>query len=142
MSSIRHVITTSATAEQAYAALTSHAGVTAWWAKDADIGQGVGSTHVLRFAKGDGTVTMNFEVEALTPGANVLWRCTANANPVWVGTTLRWQLRPSPSGCEIAFEHAGFVEHASPPYQMTVDGWEHFAASLKRYLDEGEGQPW
>ncbi len=141
MSDIRHQITTNASTDAAFAALTSLTGLSGWWSRDCDIGQGVGAEHELRFQKDDRMVAMRFRVEALEPGARVRWRCIENGNPAWPGTTLEWQLVPTDEGSTILFEHRDFAAPSGPAYEMTVGGWTHFVASLRAFLDTGAGQP-
>jgi len=142
MTTIRHELDLSSTPAAIYAALTTPAGIQAWWSRDSTIGSGPGAEHELRFRKGDRTVVMRFRVETSERDRLVAWTCTANGNPVWKDTTLRWEIAPSAKGARLVFEHAGFSEGASPPYQMTVDGWNHFMASLAGYLERGTGEPW
>lgn len=138
---IEHQIEVAAAPAAVLAALTTADGLRAWWARDCDIGDGVGATHELRFDKGANLVTMSFEVTAAGPD-RVAWTCTANSNPIWPGTTLTWIIAPRDGGSAVSFEHAGFAEAGSPPYEMTAAGWQHFMGSLKSYLDGGDGRPW
>lgn len=142
MTDIRHEITTKSSTNDVFTALTSAEGLRGWWSRDSDIGQGVGAEHELRFAKEDRNVAMRFRVEALEPGTLVRWQCTDNGNPIWVGTTLEWRVRPTTEGSTVVFEHRGFSQADGPPYAMTVEGWKHFTSSLQRYLDTGAGEPW
>lgn len=132
MPSITTTIETPATRDRMVQALTS--GLSGWWAKDMDSADG---THTMRFVKGDRQVQMVFRVDEVTPD-RVRWTCTDNGNPVWPGTTLTWALRDG----AIEFEHAGFGEDQSPPFQMTVEGWKHFHSSLASWLESGSGEPW
>lgn len=115
------------------AALADSAGIQSWWSRDAEVGD---TRAELRFVKGDRTVTMHFDVDRVTD-EEVRWTCTANGNPVWVGTTLTWRFGDG----RLALEHAGFGEDQSPPFVMTRDGWPHFMSSLESVLAGGEGQP-
>jgi uncharacterized protein YndB with AHSA1/START domain len=141
MNDIHHEITSQASTNAAYAALTTPEGLRGWWARDCDISEGVGAEHELRFAKDDRLVAMRFRVEALEPDRLVRWSCVENGNPAWVGSTLEWRLEAGTAGSTIRFEHGGFAA-GGPPYEMTVQGWTHFTASLQRLLDTGTGEPW
>lgn len=142
MTTIRHEMSLAATPDQVLAAVTTREGVVGWWAKDADVGVGVGATHELRFAKDGRTVVMRFEVTEISP-ERVVWRCADNGNPVWPGTTLTFSAQAASAGAtEFRFAHAGFAEDSSPPYAMTVDGWSHFMASLRQFVETGTGMPW
>lgn len=132
MHSIKTTIPTPAGSDRMIEALTS--GLRGWWAQDMDSADGC---HTMRFVKGDRQVEMVFRVDEVAD-TRVRWTCTANGNPVWPGTTLTWTHIDG----AIEFEHAGFGEDQSPPFQMTVDGWKHFHASLASWLETGAGQPW
>lgn len=134
MPALTHTFATSTTPERFLAALHTAEGLNGWWAKDGDIGE---TGHTLRFNKGGNVVSMVFRVDEAT-GDRVRWTCTDNANPVWPGTTLTWTRAEG----GIEFEHAGFAEDKSPPFQMTADGWQHVHNSLAAYLSTGVGQPW
>jgi uncharacterized protein YndB with AHSA1/START domain len=142
MVSINHSLEVSCSPDAAFEALTTKEGIHSWWSKDADMGEGVGSKHELRFDKEGNQVKMGFVVDALSTGEHVRWSCTANANAAWLGTTLDWRLRPNGDGTVIEFAHDGFTDDKNQGFEMTADGWKHFASSLKSYLSGGDGQPW
>ena len=141
MTTMTHHLNLAAPIDRVRAALTTPEGIAGWWAKDSDVGTGIGARHELRFDKEGRTVTMAFEVTELSDDA-VAWRCTDNDNPVWPGTTLRWSLTTAGDRTRVVFEHAGFAEDTSPPYAMTAEGWKHFMASFETYVETGAGQPW
>ena len=142
MSTISQTIRTSSTPSAAFAALTTPTGIRGWWSRDSDVGEGQGANIVMRFDKDGRQVTMEFRIDAAEPDSRVQWTCTANGDPLWPGTTLTWTIAENDGGCTIEFAHAGFSESESPPYAMTVGGWQHFCGSLRAYLDDGAGQPW
>ncbi|MEM6995654.1 MAG: SRPBCC domain-containing protein [Myxococcota bacterium] len=141
MTTIQHDLVLATTPQALFAALTTPEGIRGWWAKDSDVGDGVGASHELRFVKDDRTVAMGFEVTEASPN-RVVWRCTENGNPIWPGTTLTWAFEADGEKTALTFKHEGFAESASPPYAMTVDGWKHFMASLAAYAQTGTGEPW
>src|SRR5262249_47750309 len=106
-----------------------------------EIREGVGAPQELRFEKEGRRVEMKFRVEALEPGRRVAWVCTANDNPAWLDTWLTWEIEPTASGSVLRFRHEGFTQ-GGPLYDRTVQGWEHFVASLKAYVESGRGAPW
>lgn len=137
MTAIVHHIAAPTSPDAFLAAVHSPEGIAAWWSLDSDVDPRVGGTHVLRFTKGDRVVAMTFEVAEAGPD-RVQWRCLDNANPVWPGTTLGFERTEE----GVTLRHDGFAEDQSPPYQMTVEGWQHFAGSLGRHLRGEGGQPW
>src|SRR5262245_39965667 len=110
MTTIRHELEVTRSPEDVYRALTTPSGLQGWWSRDCTCGDGSAGEHEMRFRKGGRTVVMRFRVDALDPGRLVAWRCVQNDNPVWPGTTLRWELAATPRGTKIAFTHAGFAE--------------------------------
>jgi uncharacterized protein YndB with AHSA1/START domain len=142
MTTIAHELNVRATTTAAFEALSTPAGIRGWWSKDSDISEAVEGEHEMRFDKGGNTVLMKFRVDALDVGELVRWTCTENGNPVWKGTTLTWKISAANDGCRVAFAHEGFAEDQSPPYKMTVQGWNHIVNSLRSYLEGGQGQPW
>jgi uncharacterized protein YndB with AHSA1/START domain len=141
MSDIVHDLKLACSPAEAYAAVATDRGIKGWWSKNSDIASGVGETHTLRFQKDDRAVTMKFRIDALEEGRRVAWTCTENDNPVWPTTRLRFDIEPDGDGTRLRFQHTGFKEGTSPPYKMTVDGWPHFMASLKAYVETGKGMP-
>ena len=140
MPAITHRLDIAAPLATVRAAVATPDGIRGWWCRDSDCTDRVGGTHELRFVKGDHRVVMRFRVDRLADD-EVQWTCTENGNPVWPGTTLRWRFVPSGDGVVVELEHGGFAEDQSPPFQMTVQGWPHFCASLKAYAETGQGMP-
>lgn len=131
-----------ATVDAMHDAVTTPEGLRGWWSKDCDIGAGPGEENVLRFDKGGQKITMRFRIDKQDP-AEVAWTCIDNGNPAWIGTTLRFEITPDGDGASVAIRHEGFeVPDDHPAFKMTAQGWEHFAGSLGRFVESGEGQPW
>lgn len=141
MSNFEHPTQIDANPAAVRAALVTASGIQGWWAQDSDVSEAIGGRHELRFQKGENTVVMGFTVDTLDDD-RISWTCTDNGNPVWVDTTLEWRLTPVGGGTRVDFAHRGLTMVGSPPYQMTVDTWPAFCASLKAYVETGTGQPW
>lgn len=142
MDPIKHELNVKASPEEAYAAFATQKGIQAWWCADSDVGESAGASCTLRFRKPDmaGPVMMQFKVEALEPDKRVVWACTTNDNPAWVGTKLNWQLSANGSGSIVGFSHDGWRQDGQL-YDDTVEGWKYFIASLQSYLDGGPATP-
>ena len=141
MDPIKHTLDLDASPETAYRAVATPEGIRGWWCKDCDVTPEVGGTHELRFVKDGNPVTMKFRVDALDDGERVVWSCTDNANPIWVGSKLTWEVTARDGGSRIAFTHDGLTG-GGPPYEMTAQGWKHFMGSLTAYASTGSGEPW
>jgi hypothetical protein len=80
------------------------------------------------------------ETEAVEPSRRVVWACTANDNPAWIGTKLTWEVAPDRGGSTVRFTHDGW-QQGGPLYDATVEGWQMFINSLQAYLDGGKATP-
>jgi uncharacterized protein YndB with AHSA1/START domain len=142
MEPIKHELEAKAGPAAAYAALATEKGIRDWWCADSDVGDRVGASSTLRFNKSDmpAPVVMQFKVEALEPDKKVVWACTANDNPAWVGTKLTWEVAPNGKGSAVSITHDGWKQ-GGPMYDQTVEGWKFFIGSLQSYLDGRAATP-
>ena len=56
-----------------------------------------------------------------------------------IGTTLTWTIKGTGDEVVVALDHAGWKDEGPEPVKQ---GWKHFLASMKSYLETGTGQPW
>lgn len=128
-----------------YHALTTPAGLRAWWTPDCDVSTHPGGRSTFRF----GQTCKVMRIDALTPNSEVRWTCVGHQMQLpgfsrtdeWVGTSIVFRIQPaSPSASVLHFEHVGLVPHFEC-YTICRDGWDHFLASLLRYLETGTGTP-
>jgi uncharacterized protein YndB with AHSA1/START domain len=134
LDTIKHDLTVKADAQKSFDAVGTEAGTKAWWAKNSDVGETVGSNVELRFTKPDMSATMTFDVTSLEPGRLVEWTCKQNTNPIWPGSKLSWRVEAAGIGSIVHFTHEGLSD-GGPPYDMTVQGWQFFMGSLEAYLN-------
>ena len=139
MSAIRDEVGIQAPRAKVYAALTEQEGYRGWWNKVAEVGDSVGDEAKLLFVKDGQPVSMRFRIDELSAGERVRWTCIAHDMESWVDTTLSFSIREAAGGSLVAFEHAGWK--GDPP-EPVAQGWKHFLASLKAYVETGTGQPW
>ena len=142
MDPIKHKLHVKAGPADAYAAFATEKGIKDWWCSDSTVGERTGAPSRLRFDKPDmaSPVVMQFETQTLEPGKRVVWACTANDNPAWVGTKLTWEVSPNAGGSAVSLTHDGWTQ-GGPLYDATVEGWPFFVASLQAYLDGSKGTP-
>jgi uncharacterized protein YndB with AHSA1/START domain len=139
MPSINDSIRISAPLEKAMHALTTEAGYRGWWSKNCTVPEGAGGEANLTFDKQGTIVKMKYRIDTIDPKGRVKWTCIGHDQPSWVGTTLNWSVAPSADGVEVKLEHAGWKDAAPEP---VMQGWKHFLASMKSYLERGRGEPW
>ncbi len=141
---ITHHLKVKASAETIYHAVATQKGISGWWSKDCAVGEAEGEPSLLKFDKQGKIVEMGFKTLELLPNKKVVWECTENANPAWIGTKIITEITESKDGCEVVFSHSDFDEKwkGQPPFEMTKEGWSHFVNSLVDYCEGREGQPW
>lgn len=141
---INHNLRIKSSPENIYKALSSKEGISGWWSKDCEVGEEEGSKSSLRFDKQGTIVEMGFETKSLMPNQKVIWKCTENANPAWLGTEIITVISTHEGYCSVAFSHAKFDEKwaGQDPFELTKGGWEHFVKSLVSYCETGGGEPW
>ena len=141
---ITHNLAIKASPEAVYQAVATEKGITGWWSKDCQVGEEEGEKSQLKFVKEGNTVEMGFQTDTLEPNRRVVWECTDNANPAWIGTKIITEISKTDEGSQVLFSHAGFDDKwkGQEPFEMTKGGWQHFVGSLVSYCEKGEGQPW
>lgn len=133
-----------APADKVYEALSTESGIKGWWSKDCRVGEKEGEKTLLKFNKGGNIVGMSFETQKLKPRKRVVWECTENVNPAWMGTRLSTKISETSDGVKVEFVHEGFSEKwvGLEAFESTRQGWEHFMNSLVNYCEKGQGDPW
>ncbi len=141
---ITHKLTINASPETVYNAVATKTGISGWWSKDCTVGETEGADSILNFDKQGTIVTMDFQTKTLLPNKKVVWACTKNGNPIWIGTQIVTEITPTDTGSSVVFSHANFDDkHAGQEgFEMTKMGWEHFVKSLVSYCENGNGEPW
>ncbi|MEO7495966.1 MAG: SRPBCC domain-containing protein [Massilia sp.] len=146
MTHYQHSINIAASPAAVYAALTTLDGLQGWWSQDSDGSSAVGDTLHFRF----GACSKDMLVERLDAGREVRWRCTraviiaesVSKPDEWVGTEPVFRLSADgQGGTRLDFEHLGLAPTLQC-FNLCVKGWEHFLASLKQYVETGEGTPY
>ena len=107
---ITHNLKIKASAQQVYEAVSTVKGINGWWSKDAKVGTQVGTGSLLRFNKQGTIVEMGFKTKNLAPYKTVIWECTENANPAWIGTMVETHITEEGDGCTVVFSHSNFDE--------------------------------
>lgn len=140
MLSIAHEFSTLASANAAFSAIATQAGIAAWWTRTSTVGEAPGQSTELTFDKGDRVAVMNFTTEAVETGRLLRWKGGENANPIWPGTTLTWSIEDLGECRQVRFVHDGFAT-GGPAFAATVDGWREFLVSLQSHLAGKGGSP-
>lgn len=139
MSDIVQELMIEATPERVFQALTRPDGITQWWANHVIAEPKVDTIVEIRFDNGE---VMKMEIIDLEVGKKVYWKVKL-APHNWEGSTITWDLTPTPKGTKLLFGHHDLVAGKSG-YSIddTRAGWEYFLESLKSYLERGKGTPY
>jgi hypothetical protein len=78
-------------------------------------------------------------VAELEPDRLVRWE-VVDGPPEWLGTTIRWDLRPDGEWTIVLFRHEGWREPVEFMHHCSTK-WATFLMSLKQLVETGEGAP-
>jgi Activator of Hsp90 ATPase homolog 1-like protein len=126
----------SSSLNDAYNALTTLEGLSAWWTTDTQGESKVGS--VLRFRFGSGGFDM--KVLELHPAKRVLWQ-VVDGPEEWLGTTIGFDLEQRGDWTIVFFKHAGWKQPVEFMHHCSTK-WAVFLLSLKSLLETRKGGPW
>ena len=126
----------SSSLNDAYNALTTLEGLSAWWTTDTQGESKVGS--VLRFRFGSGGFDM--KVLELHPAKRVLWQ-VVDGPEEWIGTKVSWDLKQDGDYTIVLFKHEGWKEPVEFMHHCSTK-WAVFLLSLKSLLETRKGGPW
>ena len=137
MSEILHQLTVSASPTAVFDALTTPAGLAAWWTTDVQAEPREGSTAEFGFRKH--AVFFKMQVELLAPGERVVWRCV-DGHPEWVDTVVTFTLTPTTDRTQLNLAHTGWASNEGILAKCSFD-WARYLLSLMDYLETGVGRP-
>jgi uncharacterized protein YndB with AHSA1/START domain len=127
-----------ASVDDVFDALTTLHALGAWWTPVEGSGLAGGE---LTFTFGPGSTAV-MRVDAAERGVGVVWTNIACMMDDWVGTSIHFDLKATPSGgTELKFRHAGLTPKLEC-YNDCKSGWDHFIpTSLRDYVESGTGHP-
>jgi uncharacterized protein YndB with AHSA1/START domain len=137
MADILHDLVIAAPPAAVFRALSTPAGLDAWWTLDSE-GEGrPGSEWRFGFGPGfqwRGRVT-GFRADSL-----MAWRIT-EADADWTGTTVALELAPSGGGTQIHFAHTGWAA-ANAHFRTSSYCWAMYLRILRRVAEGGPAVPY
>ena len=141
---IQTKIKVQAPVDKVFKACSSQNGIQGWWCQNSSVAENLSGISKLTFNKQGTLVNMEFRTDALENGKRVMWTCTNNDNPSWIGTSLNFNFETEGEITLINFSHSGFdTNSANDEMQKTIsDTWVFFMNSLKSFCEKGKGQPW
>ena len=139
MPDIVHTIEINASLQRVYDALTSTEGIRRWWTRDASIETQTGGFGEFGFS--ERTVVTAIRVDELRSAFHVGWTTiSSNAPGGWNNPSIAFDLQSEGNVTVLEFAHCGFNEIIEG-YTRVGEGWSHYLASLKQYLETGAGTP-
>lgn len=138
MAGMLHAIEIEAPPLKVYRALTTAAGLRAWWTGDVQAQARAGT--VARFGFGGGATVFRMRIVKLVPGKRVEWRCLGDEKD-WKGTRLRFKLRKRKGGgTELRFSHTGWRSEKGW-FRSCNTTWGALMFYLKGYVETGKKRP-
>jgi uncharacterized protein YndB with AHSA1/START domain len=124
----------------AFEALATRDGVAGWWTEDTTGDGSEGGTLKVRFTSGEAEIgAMTVKVVDIRPDALVLWEVVDGPED-WIGTRIRFELKPEDGQCIVLFRHEGWAERVEFMHHCSTK-WAVFLMSLKALVETGTGLP-
>ena len=137
MKTIIHTVRIHVPPEAIYRALTTEAGVTAWWSTRATLHPGQGEVIEFTFV---GDFNPHMKQTRLTESELVEWRCIAGHSN-WQDNTFTFALRKIEGDTSLRFVQEYAHELDDDTYGTYNFNWGYYLNSLKRLCEEGAGTP-
>src|SRR5436305_1007560 len=137
MANIVHQLEVHAPAAKVREAVTTEAGLGAFWTDQVRAEPSVGSKAWFGFGP-NAEISFTFEVTAIADD-RVEWTCLDGPDE-WVGTTVRWQLTPTDHGTTVRFEHRDWRTADGELGQCSYT-WAQILNRLSSYVADGTADP-
>jgi uncharacterized protein YndB with AHSA1/START domain len=136
MPNIRHLIAINASAGTVYSAVTTRAGLAAWWTNDVEDKSASGDALRLHFGPG---YFKDLQSKQTLANQRAVWK-VVDGDPQWLKTELVFDIRHDAKGTRLFFEHNGWKDYTDLFSQCSYD-WSVYLRSLKSYCETGMGKP-
>lgn len=140
MADILHRVGIKSSVDEVYKAVSTRAGLAAWWTTNTLGESQVGEMLKFRFVT-DGRDIGGFEMKVLQlqPAKQVLWQVVDGPED-WIGTKISFALKQEGDYAIILFEHRGWKEPNEHMHHCSTK-WATFLMSLKSLVETGQGAP-
>ncbi|HZQ37331.1 MAG TPA: SRPBCC domain-containing protein [Dehalococcoidia bacterium] len=133
---ILHSVPIKTTPEHLFEAITTEAGLAAWWTPDTSAEPRVGGLNTFGFGPG---LSATFRVDVLEPQRHVAWSAMKTP-PIWEGTGISFSIAPGDGAVALRFSHTGYAND-EPSFGLYNYLWAQYIRSLKLLLETGTGEP-
>ena len=138
MADILHEVVIEKQPKDVYKALTESDAIKHWWTTHAKAEPKENS--MAEFGFYDGSMIFKFNIDELDAGKKVYWSVVDGGPPDWAGTRVTWDLSQDEKGTKVLLGHRGY-QTTEGSFASVSYNWAYFLASLKSYLETGEGTP-
>ncbi len=142
MVDILHRIGIKSSMAEVYTALTTQAGLAAWWTGNTQ-GEATstqGGAISFRFSAGGVEIGgFDMKVLELAPARQVLWQ-VVDGPAEWIGTRIAFDLKQSGDHAIVLFKHSGWKEPVEFMHHCSTK-WAVYLLSLKALVETGTGTP-
>ena len=130
----------SSSLDDAYKALTTREGLSAWWTNNTQGENKVGGVIRFRFSA-DGSELGFFDMKVLElhPATRVLWQ-VVDGPKGWIGTKVSFELKQDGDFTIVLFKHQDWKEPVEFMHHCSTK-WATYLMSLKSLLETGKGAP-
>ncbi len=137
MVDILHMVEIFESTDKVFDAITQEKGIQSWWSEDTQAEPKQGADVVVGFH--NKAMVFNFNITEFKENEKVVW-VVKSGPPDWDNTTISWTIMQDEDKTILNFSHTGFasLEGGFPSYNFN---WGLFLASLKSYVERGEGMP-
>jgi uncharacterized protein YndB with AHSA1/START domain len=136
MPDILHRVELKASPAATFRAIATIEGLAQWWTNDTKGHSEVDCNIAFRFGGRGGFDMRVLEIE---PEKRVLWQ-VVNGPREWIGTKVRFDLRPNGDATAVLFRHEGWKEPIEFMHHCSTK-WAMFLMSLKALIETGKGAP-
>ena len=123
--------------ERVFAAISSSAGLDAWWTLTSACEPAPGATYALGF----GPEYQWVAIASVFDPSRAFELTMTTSDDDWRGSRVRFDLSPTPLGTSVRFTHAGWPE-AHAHYRTSAHCWALYLRLLRRYVETGHVVPY
>jgi len=134
---LHHSVPIAAAPPTVYAALATQSGMQGWWTRDTVMDARAGGAAQFGFDRRG--MVFRMTILDLSPGRSLRMRC-AGEQPEWAGTTLEWNIDPTPEGSVLHFVHRDWREMTE--FCASCNSmWGQLMFRLKAFAQTGTPNP-
>ena len=137
MAKVRHRVGINGTLKNVFSALTTGAGLAAWWASSARTNAVVGGKADLAF---DGLTVLGFTYDDIQTPSRVRMRCTSGPEP-WINSTLLFEIEQAENQVFVILTHQNDAS-SDEDFLYFSTKWTCYLLSLRDFIETGKGRPY